>query len=63
LDGRPVITPTQKEILKKSWSLLQAAMESVGVIAFLNLFETHPETLKPFLPHINTVREMEMDEW
>jgi hypothetical protein len=38
-------------------------MESVGVIAFLNLFETHPETLKPFLPHINTVKEMEMDEW
>ena len=58
-----MITPVQKELLKLSWQHLQAAMESVGVIAFLNLFETHPETLKPFLPHINTVREMEMDEW
>jgi hypothetical protein len=46
-----------------SRSKLHRDMESVGVVTFLNLFETHPETMKPFLPHINSVREKELDEW
>ena len=44
-------------------SKLHRDMESVGVVTFLNLFETHPETMKPFLPHINSVKEKELDEW
>ena len=59
----PVISSEEKVILRQSWSKLQKRMDSVGVVIFLRMFETHPKTLTPFLPHINNVREMEMDEW
>ncbi len=62
-NSAPVITKAQKEILRMSWSLIQSKMETMGVIIFLRLFETHPQTLTPFLPHINSVKEQEMDEW
>ena len=58
-----MLTAEQKTILKWSWSKVRLATESVGAVTFLNLFETHPETLKPFLPHVNTVSQIELDEW
>ena len=27
------------------------------------LFETHPETLKPFIPDVKSLREIELNEW
>ena len=59
----PVISSEEKVILRQSWLKLQKRMDSVGVVIFLRMFETHPKTLTPFIPHINNVREMEMDEW
>jgi hypothetical protein len=53
-----MLTPEQKTTLKWSWSKIRQATESVGAVTFLNLFETHPETLKPFLPHVNTVSQV-----
>ena len=58
-----MLTSEQKSILKWSWSKIRVATETVGAVTFLNLFETHPETLTPFLPHVNTVKQMELDEW
>ena len=60
---RKMLTPEQKTILKWSWNKIRTTTESLGAVTFLNLFETHPETLKPFLPHVNTVSQMELDEW
>ena len=59
----PVISSEEKVILRQSWLKLQKRMDSVGGVIFLRMFETHPKTLTPFIPHINNVREMEMDEW
>jgi hypothetical protein len=59
----PKISAEQKVILRSTWQKLQKKMDAVGVVTFLRLFETHPETLQPFLHHINAVKEMEMDEW
>ena len=38
-------------------------MESVGVVTFLNLFETHPETLRPFIQDVYSMKELELNEW
>ena len=57
------ISEKQKMLLRDDWTILRSSLESVGVVTFLNLFETHPETMKPFLPHINSVKEKELDEW
>lgn len=62
-EPQPVISEAQKTILRKTWVKLQKKMDAVGVVSFLRLFETHPETLRPFLHHINAVKEIEMDEW
>ncbi|TRY75181.1 hypothetical protein TCAL_16877 [Tigriopus californicus] len=57
------LSPEQKSCLRSCWVDLQSNIESVGVVTFLKLFETHPETLKPFIPDVNSVRELELNEW
>ena len=63
MEDLPRLDRKQKLLLQKSWTKLHSKMDAVGVVTFLRLFETHPKTLKPFLHHINSVKEMEMDEW
>ena len=53
----------QKDILRKTWSVLQSDMESLGTVTFLKMFETHPETLKPFIPAVESLKEIELNEW
>ena len=36
-------------------------MESIGVVTFLRMFETHPETLSSFLTDPKALRELEKD--
>jgi hypothetical protein len=43
------ISDKQKSMLRDDWTILRSSLESVGVVTFLNLFETHPETLRPFI--------------
>ena len=53
----------QKSDLKESWAILHENLESVGVVTFLKLFETHPETMQPFIPDCISMPEMELNEW
>ncbi|XP_062590826.1 neuroglobin-1-like [Saccostrea cucullata] len=46
----PELTDTQIEILEKSWESLKHDIAKVGVITFMNLFQTHPEVQDAFLP-------------
>ena len=61
--GQWRLTTEQKKILRESWQALQANIESVGTVTFLQMFETHPETLKPFIPEVDSMQELELDEW
>ena len=42
---------------------MQRNLESIGVVTFLKLFETHPDTLRPFIHDVYTVKELELNEW
>ena len=58
-----LISETDKEVLKKSWDIIVKDMERIGVVMFLKMFETHPETLSSFIHEVYSIRELEMDEW
>lgn len=38
-------------------------MESIGVVMFLKMFETHPETFSSFIKDVYSIKEIEMNEW
>ena len=57
------ISEKQKTMLRDDWTILRSSLESVGVVTFLNLFETHPETLRPFIQDVYTVKEIDLNEW
>ena len=40
-----------------------ADMGSIGVVMFLKMFETHPETLSSFIKDMYSIKEIEMNEW
>ena len=63
LQNKWYLSGEQKTILRDTWLVLQSSMESVGTVTFLNMFETHPETLKPFIPEVESLQEIEMNEW
>ena len=52
-----------KELLEKSWITLRTNLESIGVVMLLKLFETHPETLQPFIQEVYSLKELELNEW
>lgn len=58
-----MVSDAQKALLRMCWRSIQKNLESVGVVTFLKLFETHPETLKPFIPDVKSLREIELNEW
>ncbi|XP_013779386.1 neuroglobin-like [Limulus polyphemus] len=47
---RPELTSNQIALLTNTWKLLVENISRVGVIAFMNLFETHPDVQEVFLP-------------
>ena len=57
------ISVQHKLVLRRTWSVLQSNLESIGVVTFLKLFETHPDTLRPFIRDVYTVKELELNEW
>ena len=58
-----MLSDAQKELLRKCWGTIQTNLVSVGVVTFLKLFETHPETLKHFIPDVKSLEEIELNEW
>ena len=58
-----MLTEEQKKSIRACWTVIQRNLESVGVVTFLKLFETHPETLKPFIPDVKSLQEIELNEW
>ena len=52
-----------KTQLRSTWSLIMSDMESIGVVMFLRMFETHPETLSSFIKDVYSIKEIEMNEW
>ena len=57
------LTMEDKELLQKSWITLRTNLESIGVVMLLKLFETHPETLRPFIQEVYSLKELELNEW
>ena len=53
----------EKEILKSVWKLIVSDMQSIGVVTFLKMFETHPDTLSAFVTNVYSIKELEMNEW
>ena len=57
------ISEAEKEVLRSSWEIISSDMQSIGVVMFLKMFETHPETLSSFIQNVYSIKEVEMDEW
>jgi hemoglobin-like flavoprotein len=57
------LSDDEKACLRRTWTALQANIEAVGTVTFLQMFETHPETLKPFIPEVESIQELELNEW
>ncbi|XP_045162811.2 uncharacterized protein LOC123527430 isoform X2 [Mercenaria mercenaria] len=48
-DNVPVVDELDVYHLKETWTMLKDDVSKVGVITFLNLFETHPEVQNVFM--------------
>ncbi|KAK4329111.1 hypothetical protein Pmani_000522 [Petrolisthes manimaculis] len=46
----PTLTPEQKQLIKTTWTLIEASVAKVGVVLFMGLFETHPDVQQVFTP-------------
>ncbi|KAK3597356.1 hypothetical protein CHS0354_034600 [Potamilus streckersoni] len=53
----PEITEEQKRLIMESWNIIQTDMAKVGVVMFMNLFETHPDVQDVFMPFKGLTRE------
>ncbi|XP_046653418.1 neuroglobin-1-like [Daphnia pulicaria] len=49
------LTDLQKTLLQESWKRLEKDIAQVGIIMFINLFETHPDMQSVFLPFTGVV--------
>ncbi|GAB1601396.1 non-symbiotic hemoglobin-like [Argonauta hians] len=47
---RPPFTEHQKELIRRSWKMIQDDISKVGVITFLRLFEKYPDVQDIFIP-------------
>ena len=50
-------------MLKSTWMVIVSDMKTIGVVTFLKMFETHPETIAAFIPNAYSIKELEMNEW
>ena len=57
------IKDEEKEILRSIWKVIVRDISSIGVVTFLKMFETHPETLSSFVVGVYSIEELEMNEW
>jgi hypothetical protein len=57
------ICDTDKEVLRTSWDIIVTDCDRIGVVMFLKMFETHPETLSSFIHDVYSIKELEMGEW
>jgi len=57
------INDEEKEILRSIWKVIVKDISSIGVVTFLKMFETHPETLSSFVKGVYSIKELEMNEW
>jgi len=57
------INDEEKEILRSIWKVIVKDISSIGVVTFLKMFETHPETLSSFVVGVYSIKELEMNEW
>ncbi|KAK3887409.1 hypothetical protein Pcinc_008525 [Petrolisthes cinctipes] len=46
----PTLTQEQKQLIKTTWTLIEASVAKVGVVLFMGLFETHPDVQQVFTP-------------
>ncbi|KAI9555180.1 hypothetical protein GHT06_017695 [Daphnia sinensis] len=49
------LTDFQKTLLQESWKRLEKDIAQVGIIVFINLFESHPDMQSVFLPFTGLV--------
>lgn len=49
------LTDLQKTLLQQSWKRLEMDIAQVGIIVFINLFESHPDMQSVFLPFTGLV--------
>lgn len=52
-----LLSQEQKDLVVKTWKLLEENIAKVGVITFLSLFETHPDVQSVFLPFNGLTKE------
>ncbi|XP_070577483.1 neuroglobin-2-like [Ptychodera flava] len=45
---RPKLTPGQKALVADSWKELHIDLERIGMLMFMGMFDTHPETKRYF---------------
>ena len=57
------ISDADKDVLRSTWKIIVSDIGSIGVVTFLKMFETHPETISSFIPDAYSIKELEMDEW
>ncbi|XP_048752325.2 neuroglobin-like isoform X2 [Ostrea edulis] len=53
----PTLSETEVRILEESWKTLKKDISRVGVVMFMNLFQTHPEVQDAFLPFQQLAKE------
>ncbi|XP_062591821.1 neuroglobin-like [Saccostrea cucullata] len=46
----PRLSEEQLNLLEKSWDSIKVNIANIGVVTFINLFQTHPEVQDAFLP-------------
>ncbi|KAG8179365.1 hypothetical protein JTE90_016540 [Oedothorax gibbosus] len=51
------VTSRQKELILETWKHLVDNISNVGVITFMNLFETHPDVQDVFMPFKGLTKE------
>ncbi|XP_062591836.1 neuroglobin-like isoform X2 [Saccostrea cucullata] len=57
LETEMKLSDGQKDLLEKSWNYLKEEMTKIGIVTFMNLFQTHPEVQDAFLPFQQLAKE------
>ncbi|KAL8620045.1 hypothetical protein ACOMHN_015327 [Nucella lapillus] len=52
----PDVTSKQKQLLRTAWEQLERDIADVGIITFLGMFETHPQSQDIFMPFVGLAR-------
>ncbi|XP_062591844.1 neuroglobin-like isoform X3 [Saccostrea cucullata] len=55
--SEPTLSESDIKNIEESWKLLRKDISKVGVVMFMNLFQTHPEVQDAFLPFQQLAKE------